>query len=207
MKNIAKSFLFAAAVAAALVVPVARAAVEVGKPAPDFTLTDAITGQTRKLSDYKGKVVVLEWVNSGCPIVRAHYDSKNMQGTQHVAAADGVVWLQINTSSPGDQGNLSDEQAVAWLKKMGATTNAYLKDSNGKVARLYGARATPHMFIVNRDGTLVYNGAIDSGNSRDIPTATNYVKAALASIKAGEAIKVQTSRAYGCAIHLPKSDS
>lgn len=206
MKNLAKCLVFAAAVAAALAADVARAAVENGKPAPNFTLTD-ITGKTHALSDYKGKVVVLEWVNSGCPIVRAHYNSKNMQGTQQVAAADGAVWLQINTSSRGDQGNMSDTEAAAWMKKMGVTATAYLKDSSGKVGRLYGARATPHMFIVNPEGVLVYQGAIDSGDSRDIPTATNYVKAALASIKAGKPIEKATSRAYGCAIHYPRSDS
>lgn len=206
MKTIAKCLVFAAASAAALAVNVARAGVEVGKPAPDFALTD-VSGKTHKLSDYKGKLVVLEWVNSGCPIVKAHYESKNMQGTQAVAAADGVVWLQINTSSAGGQGHLTDADAAAWQKKMGVTATAYLKDYSGKVARLYGAHATPHLFVVNKDGTLAYQGAIDSGNGRNIASSKNYVKAALASLKEGKPIEVATSRAYGCAIHLPKSDT
>ena len=206
MKTIARYFVFAAAVAVALVGNAARAAVEVGKPAPDFALTD-VTGKTHKLSDYRGKTVVLEWVNSGCPIVGAHYNSKNMQGTQQVAAADGVVWLQINTSADGDQGHMSDAEAAAWQKRMGVTANAYLKDYSGTVARLYGAHATPNMFVVNKDGTLVYSGAIDSGNGRNIATAKNYVKAALTSLKEGKPIEVTTSRADGCAIHLPRSDA
>jgi peroxiredoxin len=206
MKSIAKSFLFVAAVAATLATTVARAVVEVGKPAPDFSLTD-VQGKTHKLSDYKGKVVVLEWVNSGCPIVKAHYEAKNMQDTQKVAAADGAVWLQINTSGPGAQGNLSDAEAAKWQKEQGVTATAYLKDYTGKVGRLYGAKTTPHMFIVNKDGTLAYQGAIDSGNSRDIPTATNYVKAALASIKAGKPIEKAATKAYGCAVKYPKSDT
>jgi peroxiredoxin len=205
MKTIAKYFVFAAAGAAALALNVARAAVEVGKPAPDFTLTDT-KGEPHKLSDYKGKVVVLEWVNSGCPIVRAHYSSKNMQNTQAAAAADGVVWLQINTSAPGSQGNMSGAEAEAWQKKMGVTATAYLQD-NGKVARVYHATNTPHMFVVDKDGKLAYQGAIDSGDSRDISTAKNYVKAALASLKDGKPVEPAATKAYGCAIHYPRSDT
>jgi alkyl hydroperoxide reductase subunit AhpC len=205
MNSIRKTFLFAAAFLVAFG-PALQAAVEVGRPAPAFSLTD-IAGKTHQLTDYRGKIVVLEWVNSGCPIVRAHYDSNNMQETQKVAAADGVVWLQINTSQAGDQGHMNDVQAAAWLKQRGATSTAYLKDYSGKVGRLYGARSTPHMFIINPEGTLVYQGAIDSGNGRDIPTATNYVKAALASLKAGKPIEKPVSHAYGCAIHYPRNDS
>lgn len=206
MNSLARSVLCAAAFSAALLVTSVRAAVEVGKPAPDFTLADA-TGKPVKLSDFKGKTVVLEWVNSGCPVVRAHYDSKNMQGTQKVAAEHGAVWLQINTSSAGDQGNLDNAGALAWQKRMGVTATAYLQDGAGRVGRLYGAKATPHMFVVNAEGVLVYAGAIDSGGGRDVATAKNYVKAALASLKDGKPIEVSTSRAYGCAIHYPRSDS
>lgn len=206
MKNIAKSLLLVAALGAALATNVARAVVEVGKPAPDFSLTDT-NGKTHSLSDYKGRIVVLEWVNAGCPIVRAHYAARNMQSTQKMAAEHGAVWLQINTSAPGRQGNMSSEEAEAWQKKMGVKATAYLYDSKGKVGRLYNAQATPHMYIVNKDGTLAYQGAIDSGNSRDIPTATNYVKAALASIKAGEPIAKPSTKAYGCNIKYPKSDT
>lgn len=201
MKTIAKSSLVAAAFATVLAF--AHAAVEVGKPAPDFTLTD-ITGKTHRLSDYQGRVVVIEWVNPGCPIVRAHYNAKNMQGTQELAAGQGAVWLQIHTGAAGTQ---SDREAAAWLKKVGATSTAYLKDTTGKVGRLYGAKTTPHMFIVNRDGVLAYQGAIDSGNSRDIPTAKNYVKAALFSLKEGRPIEQAATKPYGCAVKYPKQDT
>jgi peroxiredoxin len=200
MKTLAKTFLIAAAFVAALAANVARAALEVGKPAPDFTLTD-VTGKQHKLSDYKGKTVVLEWTSLGCPIVRAHYDAKNMQGTQKLAADDGVVWLQVHT------GSVSDSDATAWMKRNGTKSTAFLKDTNGKVARAYGAQTTPHMYIINRDGNLVYNGAIDSGDSRDIPKAANYVKAALASIKAGTPIEKAVSKPYGCAVKYPRNDS
>jgi peroxiredoxin len=201
MKNIAKMSLVAAAFATAL--SLASAAVEVGKPAPDFALND-ITGKTHRLSDYHGKVVVIEWVNPGCPIVRAHYDAKNMQSTQEQAAGQGAVWLQIFTAAPGSQ---SDKDAAAWLKKVGATSTAYLKDTTGKVGRQYGAKTTPHMFIVNQHGLVAYQGAIDSGNSRDIPTAKNYIKAALTSLREGRPIEKTTTKPYGCAVKYPKQDT
>lgn len=201
MKNIAKTFFLAAALAAAIATGAARAAVETGKPAPNFTLTD-ITGQTRKLSDYKGKTVVLEWVKPGCPIVQKHYNSENMQKTQKAATAGGVVWLSINSASyPGAQGNLSNEEAVAWQKKMGAATTAYFRDQDGKVGHLYDAKTTPHMFVINPAGTLVYDGAIDSipsANESDIARATNYVNAALAAVKAGKPVAKANTQPYGC---------
>lgn len=196
MKSIAKTL---AVLVAALLLQVASAAVEIGQPAPDFALTD-INGVSHKLSDYKGKVVVLEWVNPGCPVVGAHYDANNMQSTQKAAAADGAIWLQINT---GPGGKRSDEEAATWLKRRGAVSTAYLRDTEGKVGRLYHAQTTPHMFVVNKEGALVYQGAIDSGNSRDIPTATNYVKAALASLKDGKPIEKSVSKSYGCAVKYP----
>lgn len=201
MNKIAKWFLVAAAVGAASLA--SSLAIEVGKPAPDFSLTD-ITGKTHKLSDYRGKVVVLEWVNPDCPIVRAHYQAKNMQGTQKIAAEDGAVWLQINT---GNAKKSVDAEAAAWSKAQGVTATAFLKDTSGKVGRLYHAQTTPHMYIIHKDGTLAYQGAIDSGNSRDIPTATNYVKAALASIKAGKPIEKAATKAYGCNVKYPKTDT
>lgn len=190
---------FAAAVVAAFALQVASASVEIGQQAPDFTLTD-INGTAHKLSDYKGKTVVLEWVNPGCPIVGAHYSAKNMQSTQKLAAADGVVWLQINTGAGGKR---SDEEAARWLKRNEAVSTAYLRDTDGKVGRLYRAQTTPHMYVITKDGTLAYQGAIDSGNSRDIPTATNYVNAALASIKDGKPVEKTVSKAYGCAVKYP----
>lgn len=203
MKTHAKSFLFAMALAVAFALNAVGAPAEIGKAAPDFTLTD-ITGTTRRLSDYKGKVVVLEWINSGCPIVQKHYHSRNMQNTQKSAVADGVVWLSINSAGDkGAQGNLGDSEAAAWLKKMGSGATAYLRDQTGKVGRLYGARVTPHMYIIDREGTLVYQGAIDSISSareEDIPRATNYVKAALGALKAGQPIEKAVTTPYGCAV-------
>ena len=202
MKSIAKTFLFAAATASALVCS-ARAAVETGKPAPDFALTD-VTGKTQKLSDYKGRVVVLEWVNPGCPVVHRHYNSGNMQATQKAAQADGVIWLQVNT---GPKSDLSDDKTIAWLKKVNASSNAYLRDAAGKVGRLYNAKATPHLYVIDKSGTLVYQGAIDdSPNAREADTmkSKNYVKAALASLKAGTPIEKANTQAYGCAVKFPK---
>jgi peroxiredoxin len=209
MKNFAKLITLAATVAAFGAVNTASAAAEVGQPAPDFTLTD-ITGKVHHLSDYKGRIVVLEWVNPGCPIVQKHYNSHNMQDTQQVAAADGVAWLSINSAGyPGAQGNLSDEQAAEWQKKMGATTTAYCRDQSGKVGHLYGATATPNMFVIKPDGVLAYKGAIDSipsSDESDIPNAKNYVKTALAAIKAGKPVEKPATQPYGCAIKYGSRD-
>jgi hypothetical protein len=200
MKTTAKSFLFAGALATALLANVARASLEVGKPAPNFTLKD-IAGQTHSLSDYKGKVVVLEWVNPECPIDAAHYAAGNIQGTQKMAAEMGVVWFSINSASyAGAQGNYDEAKAAAWQKKQGAVTTAYFRDQNGKVGRMYDAKTTPHLYIITADGNLAYQGAIDSGNSRDIATAKNYVKAALTSIKAGKPIEKTSTTPYGCSV-------
>ena len=197
MKTILKTFVLAAALVAALS---ARAGVEPGKAAPDFTFTD-ITGQSHKLSDYQGKVVVLEWVNPECPIAGRHYNSHNMQRTQQAALDDGAVWISINSAGyAGAQGNYDEAQAAAWLKKMDLHPTAYVRDQSGKIGHLYGAAATPHMFVINRDGTLVYMGAIDSGDGSNIATSTNYVNAALAAIKAGKPPEKAATRAYGCAV-------
>jgi hypothetical protein len=180
----------------------ARAGVVVGKPAPDFSLTD-IKGQVRRLSDYRGKTVVLEWTNPECPIVRKHYRSGNMPALQKSATADGVVWLSINSGHPGAEGDFAPAQVQEWLASTGAGPTAYMRDQDGKVGRLYGAKATPHMFVISGDGTLVYAGAIDSipsADPADIAQATNYVRAALESLKAGRPVAVATSRAYGCSV-------
>lgn len=208
MKNSTCWFMFAAAVATAFPLSLAHA-VETGKPAPDFTLTD-IQGKTHTLSHYKGRTVVLEWVNSGCPVVKRHYQSKNMQGTQQAAAAHGAVWLQINTSQPGGQGNLSDAEAAAWQRQQGTTVTAYLQDRNEQVGRLYGAKATPHLYVINPDGVLVYQGAIDdspSAKAADTHRAKNYVKAALVALKEGRPIEKGTTQAYGCGIKYSRSDA
>lgn len=180
----------------------AHGAVETGKPAPEFVLTD-ISGKTHRLSDYKGKTVVLEWVNPQCPIVGKHYESANMQKTQKSAAADGVVWLSINSGRKGAQGDFTEARAAAWQKEVGATTTGYFRDTDGKVGRLYGAKTTPHLYVITGDGTLVYNGAIDSipsGSQSDIAKATNYVTAALAAVKAGKPVAKANSQPYGCAV-------
>ena len=193
-------FLFLVAALAACISLNVRADVEVGRPAPDFTLAD-ITGQTHKLSEYRGKTVVLEWSNPECPIAKRHYDSHNMQDTQKAAVTDGVVWLTINSAGyPGAQGNYDEAQAAAWLKKNGATPTAYFRDQTGKVGHLYGAKTTPHMFIITRDGLVAYQGAIDSGNGGNIATSTNYVRVALAAIKAGKPIEKTATQPYGCSV-------
>lgn len=178
-------------------------AVTVGQSAPDFTLTD-LSGQTHRLSDYRGKTVVLEWNNPDCPFVRKHYDSDNLPGLQRRATTDGVVWLMINSGAPGQQGaDYTPAQFTAWLQKYRATPTAYLRDADGKVGHLYAAKTTPQMFVITADGTLVYDGAIDSirsTNQADIAKATNYVTAALAAVKAGKPVEQATSQPYGCSV-------
>lgn len=202
MKIKTSSVLLAAAFAVAALIPTAQAAVEIGKLAPDFTLTD-IEGKTHKLSDYKGKTVVLEWVNPECPIVVKHYESGNMPATQKAATADGVVWLSINSGSAGAQGDFNKTQVAGWMKSTHAEPSAYFRDTDGKVGHLYAAKTTPHMFVITKEGTLVYDGAIDSIRSAevsDIPKAINYVKAALASVKAGKPVEKSATQPYGCTV-------
>jgi hypothetical protein len=194
--------LFALVAAAATCSSKALGGVAVGKPAPDFSLTD-INGQVRRLSDYRGKTVVLEWTNPECPIVQKHYRSGNMPALQKSATADGVVWLSINSGHPGAEGDYAPAQVAEWLSSTGASPTAYMRDPDGMVGHLYGARATPHMFVIAGNGTLVYAGAIDSipsADPADIAQATNYVRAALDALKAGRPVAVATSRAYGCAV-------
>jgi len=179
------------------------AKVKVGQPAPDFTLTD-INGQTHSLSEYKGKTVVLEWNNPDCPFVKKHYESGNIPGLQKSATADGVVWLVINSGATGKEGaDYTPEQIKAWLQKNSAAPTAYCYDHDGKVGHLYNAKTTPDMYVINPDGILVYDGAIDSIRSADISDiakATNYVKAALEAVKAGQPVPTPVSRPYGCSV-------
>ncbi len=200
----AKSMLsLVVALMAAAFVLSAGAAVTIGSPAPEFTLSD-ITGKTHSLSEFRGKTVVLEWHNPECPIVRKHYESGNIPATQRAAESDGVVWLTINSGAHGRQGgDYSGEQLQNYLKRLNAAPTAYLRDPDGKVGRLYGAKTTPHIFIIGADGILRYNGAIDSIRSSDpsdIKRATNYVAAALEDIKTGRAMRTATSQPYGCAV-------
>ncbi len=195
--------LFAGAASLALFAGAAQAAPTVGRAAPDFTLTD-INGQKHSLAEYKGRTVVLEWVNPECPFVQKHYQgSGNMPATQKAAVADGAVWLSINSGHPGSEGDYSVAEAQAWEKKTSAAATAYCRDQDGKVGHLYDARHTPTLFVIDGAGTLVYAGGIDSINSADvgdIPKATNYVKAALADLKAGRPVAQAKTRAYGCSV-------
>jgi hypothetical protein len=178
------------------------AAQVLGQPAPNFTLADS-NGRSVSLSDFRGRTVVLEWNNPECPFVRKHYGSGNMQRTQAAAARDNVVWLSINSGAPGNQGHMSGAEANAFVARSGARPAAYLLDPGGQVGRSYDARTTPHMYIVNPAGTLVYAGAIDdrpTANPEDINGARNHVLAALAELRAGRAVSVPTSRPYGCSV-------
>lgn len=178
-------------------------AAEVGKPAPAFTLTD-LNGTSHNLSDFKGKTVVLEWVNPECPFVVKHYEkSGNMPALQKSATADGVIWLQINSAAAGKQGDYDAAAAKAWQAKTGTAATAYLRDPDGTVGKAYGAKTTPQLYVITADGTLVYNGAIDSirsSNADDIPKAENYLSAALAAVKAGQPVAKATTQPYGCSV-------
>lgn len=201
MKTI-KRILLAAAVCAAAGTTAALAAVSIGAPAPDFSVTD-IQGKVHQLSDYKGKTVVLEWVNPECPFVQKHYGSGNIPNLQKSATNDGVVWLTINSSRRGSDGDYEDAAAASWLKAKQAAPTAYVRDQDGKVGRLYGAKTTPHLYVINPDGALVYNGAIDSIRSADvddIARAENYVTSALTAVKAGKPVAKSSSQPYGCAV-------
>lgn len=199
-----KRFLQSSLLAAASVVFAsgAFAAVKLGKAAPDFTLTDT-NGVSHQLSQYKGRTVVLEWVNLGCPFVQKHYNSKNMQTLQRTYTGRDVVWLSICSSAPGEQGNL---EPAAWNKEIaqrGIASSAVLLDANGAVGRLYAAKTTPHMFVINPEGVLVYDGAIDNKpttNLADVTTATNYVVAALDAVLADKPVATTESRPYGCSV-------
>jgi peroxiredoxin len=172
----------------------------VGQPAPGFSLTDT-AGKTHSLSDYKGKLVVLEWVNYECPFVGKHYGSGNMQKLQKEYTGKGVVWLQVNSSAAGKQGHYTPEKAAALSKEKGAASTAYLLDTAGTVGRAYGAKTTPHMYVIDAKGTLVYAGGIDdkpSTDQADVATAKNHVKAALDETLAGKPVTVSSSAPYGC---------
>ena len=170
--------------------------------APDFALTDA-TGKTVKLSDYRGKYVVLEWTNPECPFVRKHYDSGNMQGLQKEWGARDVVWLAVNSTNQSSYEFKTAAQMKDWMAAKGAAQKAVLIDSDSATGRAYAARTTPHMFIIDPAGSIVYNGAIDdkrSANPADVKIANNYVRAALTEALAGKPVTVASTTPYGCSV-------
>jgi peroxiredoxin len=174
----------------------------VGGAAPDFSLPDA-NGKTHSLSDEKGKYVVLEWFNPECPFVKKHYGSGNMQKLQSEYTGKGVVWFSIDSNAPGYEGNMTSEQAQKIMKKWNTKQTALLLDPEGKAGRSYGARNTPHMFVINPEGKIIYEGAIDSKatpNPDDIASSTNYVKAALDESMSGKPVSNANTRPYGCSV-------
>jgi len=178
------------------------AAPEVGAPAPDFTATD-IKGNPFKLSDHKGDIVVLEWTNAECPFVVKHYESGNMQKVQKETNAKGVKWVSINSSAEGRQGHVNNEEAAKILTDKGATVDVKILDPSGEIGKLYDAKTTPHMYVIDTEGTLAYAGAIDSNaspNPATIEGAENYVLAAVDSLVSGEEIATKQTQPYGCSV-------
>ena len=190
-------------IAAALAAPVlALANVTVDAPAPTFTATTA-DGKTVNLADFKGKTVVLEWTNHDCPYVKKHYGSGNMQGQQKAATGQGVVWLQVVSSAPGQQGFVDGATAQKLNADRGAMPTATLLDPKGELGKLYGAQTTPHMYVIKGDGTLAYKGGIDSiasAKAEDIAKAEPYVTQALAAVAAGRKVEKASTRPYGCSV-------
>ncbi len=180
----------------------AAASIATGASAPAFSVQDA-SGQTRTLAEFAGRTVVLEWTNNGCPYVRKHYGAGNMQALQQEATADGVVWLQVISSAPGQQGHLDGAGALARAAADQAHPTATLLDPTGAMGHAYGARNTPHMFIIGGDGRLVYQGAIDdrpSARPESLEGAHNYVRAALADIAANRPVQTAETTPYGCSV-------
>lgn len=177
-------------------------AVDSGKPAPDFKL-DAVSGKPVSLSDYKGKIVVLEWLNHGCPFVKKHYGSGNMQALQKKYVAQGVVWLSVISSAEGKQGHVTAEEGKNEKASHGSMATDVLLDPKGTVGQMYGAKTTPHMFVIAKDGTLAYQGAIDDKADTDqesVKSAKNYVAAALDSLMAGKKVEMASTKSYGCSV-------
>ena len=180
----------------------AWAAARIGEPAPGFSL-GATAGKPVSLADQRGKIVVLEWTNHECPYVRKHYESGNMQSIQKDAVGQGVVWLTVISSAPGTQGHVSAKEADELTATRKAGPTAVLFDPAGTVGKAYGATNTPHMYVIDKAGTLVYAGAIDdrpTSRKSDVPGAHNYVRAALQSVAAGQPVKTPVTRAYGCTV-------
>lgn len=189
------------AVALMVFVSTSFAEVKNGDAAPDFSLT-TVDGKKVSLSDYKGKIVVLEWFNLGCPFVVKHYKNNDMQSLQSEAVGKGVVWLSINSTNPKHQDYLTAEKAADQVKQSKINSTAMLQDADGKVGKLYGAKSTPHMFVINADGKLAYQGAIDDTPSpkADPKAAKNYVRAAIDELLAGKSVSQAQTKQYGCSV-------
>lgn len=175
---------------------------KLNEPAPNFKLMDS-NGKEHSLSDFKDKIVVLEWINYECPFVKKHYNSRNMQTLQEKYTKAGIVWLTICSSAESKQGNFSSDEINSRSKKHGAKFTAYLVDADGKVGKMYGAKTTPHMYIIDKTGKLVYAGGIDDKASTeiaDIKSAKNFVSSALDELLAGKNVSLQSSKPYGCSV-------
>jgi peroxiredoxin len=199
MKNLRSVML---RVCVLLVLIASALAVKTGEPAPGFTSVDS-NGKQQSLSTYKGKFVVLEWHNQGCPYTKKHYESGNMQKLQKEWTAKGVVWLTVISSAQGTQGFVTPTQENEYLKTMNAVPTAVLMDPGGTLGHLYGAKTTPQMFIIDPSGTLIYNGAIDdhpTSDKSDIPNSKNYVTAALTEATSGKPVTEAVTRPYGCSV-------
>lgn len=194
------------AVAAAFLAAPAMASPVVGEAAPAIEAVD-VHGKAFKLSDHQGKIVVLEWTNHQCPFVVKHYGSGNMQAVQKAARADGVEWVSIISSAPGRQGHVSDKEALSIAAEKGADVTTIIRDESGAIGKAYDAQTTPHMYVIDTAGTLVYAGAIDDNSSPRASTiegANNYVTAALADLKAGNPVATGKTSPYGCSVKYAK---
>jgi hypothetical protein len=192
-----KSTTLAGCLALALALPAFAAP---GAAAPDFTIADT-AGKPVKLADYRGKFVVLEWTNPECPFVRKHYNSQNMQGLQKEWGAKDVVWLTINSTNASHSEYKTPDEMASWMRAQGAAPKATLIDGTSATARAYAAKNTPHMFVIDPSGKVIYDGAIDdkrSTNPADVKTANNYVRAALTEAMAGRPVAIASTTPYGC---------
>lgn len=198
-----RKLLAAAVLAFGVMCGAAYAGVSPGEPAPEYVFED-IEGINRSISSFKGKVVVLEWTNPGCPFVKKFYDAKEMQRVQTEALKDtNVVWFSINSSGPGKEGHMDTAAARKWVSDMGARPTGYVLDENGKFGKLFGAKTTPHIFIIDKEGKIAYQGAIDSiksADADDIAKADNHVLKTLAALKDGKAVEPASTEPYGCGV-------
>ena len=197
-----KSLLSFGILVTSLAASFAAYAVRVGDAAPDFTGTDS-NGKTHKLSEYRGKYIVLEWTNNVCPYTQKHYESGNMQSLQKDWTVKGVVWLTVLSSAPGEQGYMTAAQENSYLGKEHASPTAALLDPTGAIGHEYSAKTTPHMFVIDPSGKLIYAGAIDdhaTTDVSDVKSSKNYVSAALTEAMAGQQVAMSSTRPYGCSV-------